>query len=98
MSIWADWLCTASLLRIGTAWELISWSRPLPHGTCSTSDLVIFLSLTVICTCTGPNCVCTVSPAYVFDAELEEPEPDPDPDPDEPEVPVDEVPDEPLSV
>lgn len=91
MSIWALWACRTSLLRIGTAWELISWSRGLSHGTWVTTDFVILPPATVICTWTVPYCIITPVPVYVFAAAVEPEAVEPD---DEPELPDDDPEDE----
>src|SRR6476469_7948355 len=65
MSIEALWLSSVSWIRIGRAWALISWSRPLPFGYWTTETFVIFFAATVSCTCTGPQRVSATAPVTV---------------------------------
>src|SRR6476646_831101 len=67
MSIWALCASSVSWIRIGSAWELISWSRPLPFGYWTTATFVIFLLEMVSCTCTGPQRVCATVPVTVLE-------------------------------
>jgi hypothetical protein len=54
------------LTRIGSAWALISWSRPLLSGYCTTCTAVIFRPETVSRTWTGPYRVSAALPVTVL--------------------------------
>ena len=51
-----------SSVRIGSAYALISWSRPFPFGETGTATSVILPSVTVMVICTGPHRVCATEP------------------------------------
>ena len=65
MSICALCAVTVSSTSCGSAYELISWSRPLPLGYCGTSTFVMTPLETVIETCSGPYGVSAVCPRNV---------------------------------
>src|SRR3954452_11601723 len=68
MSIVALWALRVSLIRMGSALALISWSRPSLFGYLMTETLVTLPFVTVSCTCTGPYLVWTAVPVTVVAA------------------------------
>src|SRR4051812_41755738 len=90
MSMFALCDCMVSLIKIGSAYELICWSLPLPLGYCRTDTAVILLPSMVSSTCTGPHRVDAVDPVTVRvlvdpeDPELEDSESE-DPELEDPE-------------
>src|SRR5262245_61577452 len=67
--------------RIGSAYELISWSRPVPVGYSSAVTSAIRPCSMRTCTCTGPQTVLATEPltTTAFDVpDVAEPRPDAD--------------------
>src|SRR4051812_46869325 len=69
MSILAFRALRVSLIRMGSAWALISWSRPSLFGYSMTETLVTLPFVTVSRTWTGPYLVCAAAPVTVFAAD-----------------------------
>src|SRR5689334_21278085 len=65
LSMLAFWALSVSCLSTGSAYALISRSRPLPFGYVGTDTLVILPSATVMLTWTGPQRVSATEPWYV---------------------------------